>query len=115
MLRRHRKDAQPQGALIAAVIVLFMNAAEALDPLTSVVLAGQSWGVQVLGRPPQRPLPVPDSQSHAVVPLVLLHRAGLVPQHVHQGPGRRHKGGGDRSLAETGNHVLVSSSAAFFF
>lgn len=59
--------------------------------LTSVVLAGQSWGVEIFWSPPQRPLPVPDSQSHAVVPLVLLHWARLVPQHVNKSSGSKRK------------------------
>lgn len=53
--------------------------------LTSVVLAGQSWGIKIFWRSPQCPRSVPYSQSHAVVPLVLLDWARLVPQHVNQG------------------------------
>ena len=55
--------------------------------LTSVVLGGHSWGVKIFWSSPQRPMSVPHSQSHAVVPLILLNRTGLVPQHVHQGSG----------------------------
>lgn len=58
------------------------------ETLTSVVLAWQAGGVEVFRRSPQRPRSISDSQSHAVVPLILLDRAGLVPQHVDQGSGR---------------------------
>lgn len=54
--------------------------------LTSVVLAGQAWSIEVFGSSPQGSLSlsVPYSERHAIVPLILLNWAGLVPQHVHQ-------------------------------
>lgn len=62
---------------------------DAVSLLTSVVFALKSW-IEVFGWATQGPsvsvAPSWAGDGHTVIPLSLLHGAGLVTQHVHQGP-----------------------------